>query len=79
LHVVHAVHAAAFWVVLKVPAAQAEQVRLEVEVPAAVTYCPGLQVVQAVHAATLVVVLKVPAAQAAHARSLVTVPGVETN
>jgi hypothetical protein len=76
--VVHAVHAAAFWVVLKVPAAQAEQVRLEVEVPAAVTYCPGLQVAQAVQAATFVVVLKVPDAQAEHVRSLVTVPGVDT-
>jgi hypothetical protein len=76
--VVQAVHAVTLVVVLKVPVAQAEHVRLEVEVPAAVTYCPGLQVVQAVHAATLVVVLKVPAAQAEHARSLVTVPGVDT-
>jgi hypothetical protein len=51
---------------------------LEVEVPAAVTYCPGLQVAQAVQAATFVVVLKVPDAQAEHVRSLVTVPGVDT-
>jgi hypothetical protein len=54
---VHAVHEAAFAVVLKVPLAQAAHMRVEDELPAMETYCPAAQLVQGMHAAAFSPVL----------------------
>ncbi len=60
-----------------VPVPHAAHVRLEVAVPADVTYCPALQVVHAVQDEAFEVV-EYPVAHAVHWRSAVVVPALLT-
>jgi hypothetical protein len=68
----------AFCVALKCPTAHSVQRRLDVAVPAALTYVPELHVVQTAQAAALLLVLNAALPHAAQLRSAVALPASTT-